>query len=280
MKKRLMALALIALIFTAIAGKGTLAATTSTEPVDAAAGLLEQAARNAGKDMIAFSGLYRNTDRDVITSDFQTDWSALASGRFDQAAHLLAYQNGDTAIVSMNYYTVSGRHPDSHMKNLSYLIPLTFRDGIWKMEFNQAIGDMHTAMFQKVLPEGFLEANAAPRNAIMMNTANLMFLDPQLVYQGHSQVELKLAWQQADGSVRLGIWLANGSGQNILYSTLKVLLTDDKLGTILDLRDYDLDIGLSAGTSRLIYVDVPANSVQTWTRSWTRVSSDVKVSFR
>ena len=86
-------------------------------------------------------------------------------------------------------------------------------------------------------------------------------------------------YQNDDGSVTFGIWLVNGTGANIYYSSGTITMTDETLGTVVDLSDLNVDTSVKAMSNRIVEITIPASEVMTGTQAWGNVYCEMSVHF-
>ena len=106
-----------------------------------------------------------------------------------------------------------------------------------------------------------------------------MYLDETKVYEGCSHNEVKYVYQNDDGSVTFGIWLVNGTGANIYYSSGTITMTDETLGTVVGLSDLNVDTSVKAMSNRIVEITKPASEVITGTQAWGNVYCEMSVHF-
>lgn len=252
----------------------------TSDPVTAALGILDQMRITGKKDKAAFNALFLNTDQATIGEYRAYDWSYSAPGRHERTAHTLVARQGQYAYVSLVFYSVSGRHPNTNMRSDSIGLPLVYEGGRWFIDSGAKAQEVLNPLMMARYPEGLVKAQDARRNATFFGGGNFMYLDMGQVFQDCSNVELKLAWQNPDGSVTLGLWIANGTNKNINYGNAKISLKDKKLGTILNLTGVAVDEIVLAQSSRLVEITIPASQVKTGTRAWGQVENKVNINFR
>lgn len=249
------------------------------DPIAAAERILEQRAQTAGKDKEAFSKLYHNIQPQDLDQAFATNWENIAR-KHSNAWPMVLVREGNSALVSLNYYTVSGRHPKTNMKSSSMLLLLTHVDGAWLLEGDAEVGQTLETKLLERFPAGFLAARRRGANAAMFGAYNCMFLEERAVFQGCSNAEIKFAWQEEDGSVVLGVWIANGTGNNLYYTQCNVTIEDQKLGKVVTLQNVEVGEIVPALTSRLVMLKVPAGKVRTGMRSWGKLDSHIRLFHR
>ena len=246
--------------------------------VQGAGEILAQAMELAGEDYARFAALYRNTPEDVVDADFQNGFSL---DQYDRCVCIPVLTAGDYALVDCVYYIVTGTHPNTQMHSEHFTCQFSFMDGAWKLDYSQEAADALNAVSQEecgLYPQGLLDAAEAGRSGVSFN-GNYMYLERSAVYAGHSQCEVRFAWQEADGSVSVGLWLANGTEENLCYSAMDLRLTDESLGEILNIQGMLLDVPVPAGTGTLQIINIPADQVRTGSAAWGNVSSHVSVRF-
>lgn len=249
----------------------------ATDPVEAAQTLMEEFFTNIGTDYEAFSALYRNTPEESIQSAFN---SGVSVDQCDQACYIPVVMDGQYAYVDCVYYIVSGHYPDTHMDSWYWTIPMSWKDGAWKIDNGEeAIAAINALILNnpEIYPQGLLDASADGRNGTVFND-NMMYLDRGAVYQGHSNGAVRFAWQEEDGSVTVALWLANGTEENIYYKTYTLSITDENLGEVVNIQKASLGVSVRAGTSVLQLVNIPADQVQTGTAAWGALSTHLTVS--
>lgn len=238
-----------------------------SDPAEAAQALMTEFFINVGTDYDAFSSLYRNTPEASIQSDFN---SGLSVDAYDQACFVPIVIEDPYAYVDCVYYIVAGSYPNTHMDSWHFSVPMSWEGGEWKIDFGQEAADKLSVLTTDnpaICPQEMIDAAADSRNWTVFN-GNFMYLDNEAVYQGCSYAEVRFAWQEADGSVTAAIWLANGTGENLHYSTYSLSITDENLGEVINIQNAPLDVTLRAGTGVLQFVRIPAEQVQTGVSAW------------
>lgn len=252
---------------------------TKDEVIVATANLMDQYWTTVGTDWNAFSSLYRDTDSTVIQSDY--DSGVLIDG-YDSVAYTLVASADPYYWVNVTYYIVTGSHPNTHMSADSFNI-IVSRDGnSWYFNLSeQAANAVNEASTDNpaLYPDAFLAAAKAGRNAATFSSYNYMYCNPTSIYEGCSNSEVKFACQNEEGNVLIYLWLANGTDQNIYYTTADISLTDDNLGTIVAVSEVSVNLPVKAKYGALYLLTIPSDQVATGTSAWGRVGADCTVHF-
>ena len=229
----------------------------------------------AGDDYKHFAELYRNTPEETIKEEFDGAQKMLEETEFcdRQIFQVVAKANGYYAVGN-TFYVVYGALPKSYMEYSSYIWIFSEKNGEWKFDYSDAANEIIANKMAELYPERYVQATNEGRNTAFFADTNYMYLDESNVYEGCSNSELKYMYQNDDGSVVLGIWLANGSNNNIYYSSGTLTVTDDTLGTVIDLSDLNVDTSVEAMSSRVVELTVPASEIMTGTQSWGSLDSN------
>lgn len=248
------------------------------EVVEATQELLSDFEEYGGNDYEHFAELYRDTSEETIKNEFAAATETVSHiGNYDrQIFQVLAEADGYYAVGN-TFYIVAGTHPDTHMEWDSYIWMVSEKDGEWKFDYSDALNENLSDKIVDLYPKGCVQAENEGRNKAFFGVTNYMYVDEAKVYEGCSNNELKYMYQNDDGSVVLGIWLANGTNNNIYYSSGTLTLTDDTLGTVFDLSDLKVDTSVKAMSSRVIELTVPASEVITGTQEWGHLHGDFDV---
>ena len=83
-----------------------------------------------------------------------------------------------------------------------------------------------------------------------------------------------MAWQEENGDVKVLLWTANGTRQNITDYNIRLQLEDQQLGMMYDYTLSD-SISVKSGHSVCSVVTVPANQVRTGSAAWGNLRSHV-----
>ena len=227
-------------------------------------------------DYEEFAKLYRNTDEEIIKSDFNTEYNF---DDYDKVNYGVVCSKDNFFLVHANYYLVTGVHPNTHTQSSSYAFIISYGNGGWKLEYNETLLNAINSLITDIYPVEMMEASSKGLNAIAFNSTNYMYLDETSVYEGCSNTEVKFAWQDADGNVYVTIWFVNGTDNAIYYTTCSFSLTDSKYGLICDVAT-DVNIALKSHRSKMYTVVIPASDVLTGKSTWSSVRSSCHIEFK
>jgi len=276
------ALAISVIALTGGSGAKAVQADASDEEVfEATQELRDELKEYAGNDYEHFAELYRDTSEETIRNDFDVTEEMLNKiGNYDrQIFQVLAEADGYYAVGN-TFYIVAGTHPNTHMECGSYIWLVSEKDGEWKFDYSDGANEKLSDKIVDLYPAGYAQAANEGKNTAFFGTANYMYVDETKVYEGCSNSELKYMYQNDDGSIVLGIWLANGTNNNIYYSTGTLTVTDETLGTVIDLSDLNVDTSVKAMNSRVVELTIPASEVMTGTQGWGRLDSNFGVDYK
>lgn len=235
---------------------------------------LKDCARN--NDFEQAKSLFRNTPEDTMQAVFAIAKDYLEP--LDKTIVQLVGAEGDYYYMGINEYIVTGTHPNTRTNNRQLNLPLSYKDGLWLIDQSE---DAQAAFADKFfIPEECEIAYRAGRNATAFSQSNYMWMDESLVYEGASYQELKFAWQNEDGSVNVGIWFANGTPNNIMYTKINELsITSKDYGTVISVKDADINLPLKAMSGILKVYNISADQVKTGTKTWGSLSNHLSVRF-
>lgn len=251
------------------------------EVVEATQELLSDFEEYAGNDYEHFAELYRDTSEETIKNEFDAATETVNHiGNYDrQIFQVLAEVDGYYAVGN-TFYIVAGTHPNTHMEWDSYIWVVSEKDGEWKFDYSDEANEKLSDKIVDLYPAGYAKATNEGKNTAFFGTANYMYVDETKVYEGCNNNELKYMYQNDDGSVVLGIWLANGTNNNIYYSSGTLTVTDETLGTVIDLSDLNVDTSVKAMNSRVVELTIPASEVMTGTQGWGSLDSNFGVDYK
>ena len=251
------------------------------EVVEATQELLSDFEEYAGNDYEHFAELYRDTSEETIKNEFDAATETVNHiGKYDrQIFQVLAEVDGYYAVGN-TFYIVAGTHPNTHMEWDSYIWVVSEKDGEWKFDYSDEANEKLSDKIVDLYPAGYAKATNEGKNTAFFGTANYMYVDETKVYEGCNNNELKYMYQNDDGSVVLGIWLANGTNNNIYYSSGTLTVTDETLGTVIDLSDLNVDTSVKAMNSRVVELTIPASEVMTGTQGWGSLDSNFGVDYK
>lgn len=250
------------------------------EVVEATQELLSDFEEYGGNDYEHFAELYRDTSEETIKNEFDAVTETVSHiGNYDrQISQVLAEVDGYYAVEN-TFYIVAGTPPNTHMEQTSYVWMVSEKDGEWKFDYSDVANEKIINKLVDIYPKGYIQALNAGKNARFFVAQNCMYLDETKVYEGCSHNEVKYVYQNDDGSVTFGIWLVNGTGANIYYSSGTITMTDETLGTVVDLSDLNVDTSVKAMSNRIVEITIPASEVMTGTQAWGNVSCEMSVHF-
>ena len=251
------------------------------EVVEATQELLSDFEEYGGNDYEHFAELYRDTSEETIKNEFDAATETVNHiGNYDrQIFQVLAEVDGYYAVGN-TFYIVAGTHPNTHMEWDSYIWVVSEKDGEWKFDYSDEANEKLSDKIVDLYPAGYAKATNEGKNTAFFGTANYMYVDETKVYEGCNNNELKYMYQNDDGSVVLGIWLANGTNNNIYYSSGTLTVTDETLGTVIDLSDLNVDTSVKAMNSRVVELTIPASEVMTGTQGWGSLDSNFGVDYK
>ena len=196
--------------------------------------------------------------------------------KYDQFEGLVIDQIDDVYVVSLNYYIVSGTHPNTHIEKQSFVLELEEKNGEFKIVSDENKLERNNKQMLKddIYPEELVASCQAGRNISVFNGNNFMYLNNDLVYKGTTNAEVKFASQNEDGSVELGVWITNGTEQNIYYTSGHVILEDEQLGTILE-ANLDFEESVKSMSSTMMYFTISADQIMTGTAVWNLVNAHI-----
>lgn len=178
---------------------------------------------------------------------------------YGEAIHYLATRQGNQSHESDRYYR--------------YAIKKT--NGSWKCVSVDA--DTESALADNLysrFPEGFQEAYHANRNAFVFG--NMYWMDDRGVYENAVASNCIYAWQNKDGSVDVGVSIANG--ESVIHKVTKctVTLKDEKLGQVLKMTQ-SLNLHVLPGTREIYIMHINASKVRKGT--WTTMSCSTDITY-
>lgn len=225
-------------------------------------------AENYGK----FSALYTDSDADEVYALFK---SGSEQETMDQ--HHFSFvceKDGYYYVSALHAITTGvGANADAYFIGELYALKQT-ADG-WKM----VLRSDDRSVYIDGLNQSVKDAREAGRNFIMFNNYfEMCFLDSDIAVRGVVISSCAYAWQDADGYAYLAIYLSNGTDTNQSIDMLKINLSDQELGEILDVR-YTENIILPAHSSRVLTLRVAPDKVRTGMKPWSWVSSSVRNSY-
>lgn len=186
------------------------------------------------------------------------------------------FSEGPYYGVSIIDYIVSGVHPDTTVSEMAYGICLSKDNGEWKLDRSDGCLSTLDTKWSNVYPKELLDASAAGRNLFISASWNFMYLDDRVVYKNAVYAQVKFAWQNADGSISLLLWLANGTEQNVRFDEVEISLKDKKLGEILS-GTINVNKTVRAGYSVIRNCTVAARDVGTRKKKWTDVQQEARI---
>lgn len=276
-----------ALLLAGIVGAGTMAMNgmavyaepSDDEIIQAANELFDEELEYMDKDLETFSSLFAETPDEMIETEFSTGKeSGIDLSRYDKKFSTVLMKEEPYYLVNVVYYIVSGTHPNTHMESKAFNIGVSNIDGNWKLNWGDTM-QAKTSALTNLASENCYNAQSNGRNAVLFGSGNYMYTSDAGVYEGCSNTTIAYAYQNEDGSVSVGIWLANGTGVNIYYYTGTLSITDDTLGTIFSVDNCSIDTSVRAGASTVIEVNIPAEQIQTGTQAWGSLSSQCNITY-
>lgn len=248
---------------------------TEDEAIAASKRLFEQIREFAGKDYEAFAALYRNTPEEAVRSDYEFNWEIY--DQYDKENYVVVGRNENVFFVNITNYIVAGQHPNTSMEYNSLNLVISYETGAWKIDCSNET--KNSIDISGIYPQECIEANKLGRNAAEFAAYNRMFVDEKAVYEGHSQCEVKFAWQDAEGNLYVSVWLANGTNQNLAYTTYEITLTNNDSQLIASLSG-DINEIVKANSSRLVTLMLTADDVVSGMNTWGAVSTNTRIYFK
>lgn len=262
--------------------------TPEPDPIDRTAQALEafpelyrQAKQYAGTDFDAFAALFTDTTttdelQSVFTYKFPSD------GAFDHILFIPVLQSEDSCWISTVEYIVAGQHPNTHRSAHSINLPVTYQNGQWKLDNSAAtvasLNELYQSNAESLFPAEYVDASVNGRNAVFLGS-DYMFLGHEYYYEGCSDTQLRLAWQNEDGSVSLLLSILNGTDQNIYYSTAKFSM-DSEVGEVFNVTNWPVVATVRSHYSDTYILTIPADSVQTGTAPWGQVQTHLDAFYK
>lgn len=163
----------------------------------------------------------------------------------------------------------SGVYPNTKtMSSYSYCT-ISYKEGKWKFD-NQDEEHWHEIIW-KELPQEYIEAEEAGRNAMMIAGIEgggvcFAWMCSNMVVPGALETNVRLIWQNEDGSVGVLVNIQNGTDEIRNVDKIYVTATDDALGEIFysEVRGTNIP----PNKSENFVFDVPADDIQTGTEAW------------
>lgn len=235
-------------------------------------------------DFETFRTLYVNTGDEYLQSEWAGFKSTLAS--HDKHIARLLWQDGDRSVFGVTFYTVTGVHPNTRRTSNWYYLCMKLQDGEGYMfqPTQEELAALQAGTDESVTKICFdaLGADADAARAARDAGRNFsLFAEPWLMtrsdicFEGcNESPRVMMAWQEENGDVKVLLWTANGTGQNITDFNIRVQMEDQKLGMVFD---YTLSesIAVRAGHSVCRLITVPAAQVRTGTAAWGILQSHV-----
>lgn len=225
-------------------------------------------------DFEAFRALFVNTNENVIRDYFNSDWSKPMLNMI-----VIGPENG-YYWGSCSMYHVEGRYPDTHMDALNHSDGLRYSDGVLRFDFSdeaaaaaKQIYEKETVSFLENHWTGFCTFNKANDVMFYGDSRNYMWLKDDAVYRDTLYVSPIRIWQGMNGDVYAAVWYANGTDAYRTVTETRLTLTDDALGTVLNVTLHET-VTIPANRSTVVIFTIPAYNVQTGTQSWTTVHAD------
>lgn len=245
----------------------------SEEALAAAQELYTNLKAYAGTDSEAFAALYRDTSEDVIQSDYEAEWPSEANS--DKQNYVIINSSGNYYAVGVSDYAVSGTYPDSSVTYTNSTLLLSQEEGEWCLDYSDACRTAVNENFNSaVYPNEMVEAAEAGRSTTIFDESNYMYLDSLSTYEGALYKTVKFAWQNEDGSVTIGVWVANGTDEDITIASADyIILTDSELGEIVNISG-TINETVKAGYNAMIYLTADADEVSSGTETWSDVQAD------
>ncbi len=218
----------------------------------------------------------------LFSSDSSSDLVSSLFGQVQQAGLsqlskstriLSELYDGSGYIVNFVYYQ-EGNASTAR----SFVLKMVQENGQWKLQLNSsAQKDISSVEYSGVNTHtnGYYAARNAGRNVATMADGNYLYSGTTSVYSGTTASKAIMAWQEENGDVVVGVWLANGTSSDVSYSSISLSLTDEN--QVLS-GSCAMSVTVPAGTGKMVFVRVPAASVYTGTATWSSLTGTVTVS--
>ena len=218
------------------------------------------------------SGLNKSDQQTALDlfSSFQKDAPSLTK----TYTHIICEANGYYWGEAIHYLTTrNGSKTDE--SDISYRVSIHKKDGIWKIASSDS--DTETALSEALYrnyPQELVDAAYANRNASFFG--NFFWLNDRGVYEDVITSNCIYAWQNQDGSVDVGVCIANGEKTIHHITKCTVTLKDNKLGQILKATE-SLDLQVLPGTREIVTIHVKSSKVRKGT--WTTMTSSTNIQY-
>lgn len=258
----------------------------SGEKLTAAFERMLQKALTAGEnnDYETFRTVYVDADEEYLKSEWDGTRNTLI--HHDRHIAQLLWHDDDMAVFGCTFYTVTGVHPNTRRTSNWYYLCMKLVDGEGRMFqpseaelalLQTGIDEGVTALCFDVLgvdADGARAARDAGRNFSLFGEPWLMTRSDICFEGSNESPRVMMAWQEENGDVKVLLWTANGTNQNITDYNIRLQLEDQQLGMVYDYTLSD-SISVKSGHSVCSVVTVPANQVRTGSAAWGNLRSHV-----
>ena len=249
---------------------------TEEKALSAVQALWSQAKKYAGKDYFAFKKLFVDTSDEDLQKLYEADFH---QSEYDKTNYVVIGFDYPYAYIQIEDYIVAGTHPNTHMRSFPNIMVIVYKNNEWKLVYNEEViqGNKKVINNQELYHAGFVDAKLSGRNSVMFGSS-YMYLDSSAVFKGFLETRVLFAWQQEDGSVCIGVFIANGTNENIAYKSADITLTDQTYGEILNVSG-NVNWIIRANTSAVQYIVIDAVDIKTGTQQWTSISGRIEVHY-
>lgn len=235
-------------------------------------------------DFETFRTVYVDADEEYLKSEWDGTRNTLI--HHDRHIAQLLWHDDDMAVFGCTFYTVTGVHPNTRRTSNWYYLCMKLADGEGRM-FQPSEAEL--ALLQTGIDEGVTTlcfdvlgvdadgaraARDAGRNFSLFGEPWLM-IRSDICFEGSNESpRVMMAWQEENGDVKVLLWTANGTRQNITDYNIRLQLEDQQLGMVYDYTLSD-SILVKSCHSVCSVVTVPANQVRTGSAAWGNLRSHV-----
>ncbi len=254
------------------------AGSTSTKTAQEAANdVAEEIAGLASSDAADYSSLFVSGTDDATVQKYADAFAAADLSQYANDNAKIVYEGNGVYGLNLDYYSVSGPAPGKTVSDSAFLLPLVEEGGEWKIDpSKQEEVDNYTSTDSSFYSEDYLQAKEDGRNAALLSDDVYYYNNSEDYYSGTASAKPVFAWQQDDGSVMAGIWLANGTSSTVRYSDFRLSMTGDN-GKIFTAKGTFNSEQVDSGEGEVVYIKIPASKVKTGTDKWENAKAKITV---
>ena len=194
--------------------------------------------------------------------------------RYDSQNTYIVWQNDKYYFVETVEYFATGENHDTWTSSGNYNAFIEKKDGEWRIKNTDEVMKEDDGFLETIFGTEYLNAFRAGRNNIRSNI--YMFTHPERVLNGCFETQLISIWQNEDGSMDIQFCAVNGTNNAKQCKTVHIILTDDTLGTICDIRPVVYWYSIPPGRNKILTIHVNPSNILTGTSTWGNVSMEVE----